>query len=145
MKDVCIKITSTQSVEDTGDKDTTELFTYGSMEPIKNGFRLGYDESETTGFQGSHVTLEVFSDRVTMQRKGKAVSSLIIERGKKHHCHYGTEYGDFMIGISTNEIRSCLTDKGGDIYLKYTLDINSSYMSENEMFINVTECGAPNA
>ncbi len=128
-------------MENSTDKDTTELFTYGRMEQIANGFRLGYDESEATGFQGSHVTLEVFRDKVTMQRRGKAVSSLIIERGKKHHCHYGTEYGDFMIGISTDEIRSCLTDKGGDIYLKYTLDINSSYMSENEMYINVKECG----
>ena len=62
------------------------------------------------------------------------------ERGKKHHCHYGTEFGDFMIGVCTDEIRNELEETGGDIYLKYTLDINSSYMSENEMFINVKEC-----
>ena len=40
----------------------------------------------------------------------------------------------------TDEIRNELAETGGEIYLKYTLDINSSYMSENEMFINVKEC-----
>lgn len=140
MKNVCIKIKSTQTAEGTDDKDTTELFTYGKMEAIKDGFRLGYDESEATGFQGSRVVMEVFSDKVTVERKGRAVSSLIIERGKKHHCHYGTEYGDFMIGVNTDVVNSDLTADGGNIYLKYTLDINSSYMSENEMFINVQNC-----
>ncbi len=137
-KNVCITIKSTQTVDQ--DKDSTELFTFGAMEQTENGFRLYYDESEATGFEGSSVMLEVTDDMVTMTRSGKAISSLFIERGKKHHCHYGTEYGDFMIGVCTDEIRNELEETGGDIYLKYTLDINSSYMSENEMFINVKEC-----
>lgn len=55
---------------------------------------------------------------------------LVHRKGKKHHCHYGTEFGDFMIGVCTDEIRNELAETGGEIYLKYTLDINSSYMSE---------------
>ena len=94
-KNVCITIKSTQTVDQ--DKDSTELFTFGAMEQTENGFRLYYDESEATGFEGSSVTLEVTDDMVTMTRSGKAISSLFIERGKKHHCHYGTEFGDFMI------------------------------------------------
>ena len=137
-KNVCITIKSTQTVDQ--DKDSTELFTLGAMESTENGFRLYYDESEATGFAGSSVTLEVTDEMVTMTRSGKAISSLFIEKGKKHHCHYGTEFGDFMIGVCTDEIRNELEETGGEIYLKYTLDINSSYMSENEMFINVKEC-----
>ena len=136
-KNVCITIKSTQTVDQ--DKDSTELFTFGAMESTENGFRLYYDESEATGFAGSSVTLEVTDEMVTMTRSGKAISSLFIEKGKKHHCHYGTEFGDFMIGVCTDEIRNELEETGGEIYLKYTLDINSSYMSENEMFINVKE------
>lgn len=137
-KNVCITIKSTQTVDQ--DKDSTELFTFGAMESTENGFRLYYDESEATGFAGSSVTLEVTDEKVTMTRSGKAISSLFIEKGKKHHCHYGTEFGDFMIGVCTDEIRNELAETGGEIYLKYMLDINSSYMSENEMFINVKEC-----
>ena len=137
-KNVCITIKSTQTVDE--EKDTTELFTFGAMEQFDGGFRLHYDESEATGFEGSSVTLEVSDNMVTMTRSGKVISSLFIEKGKKHHCHYGTEFGDFMIGVSTDEIKNELKSTGGDVYLRYTLDINSSYMSENEMHINVKEC-----
>ena len=137
-KNVCITIKSTQTVDE--EKDTTELFTFGAMEQFDGGFRLHYDESEATGFEGSSVTLEVSDNMVTMTRSGKVISSLFIEKGKKHHCHYGTEFGDFMIGVCTDEIKNELKSTGGDVYLRYTLDINSSYMSENGMHINVKEC-----
>ena len=137
-KNVCITIKSTQTVDE--EKDTTELFTFGAMEQFDGGFRLHYDESEATGFEGSSVTLEVSDNMVTMTRSGKVISSLFIEKGKKHHCHYGTAFGDFMIGVCTDEIKNELKSTGGDVYLRYTLDINSSYMSENEMHINVKEC-----
>ena len=42
--------------------------------------------------------------------------------------------------LSSEEWDIPLVIGGKEIYLKYTLDINSSYMSENEMFINVKEC-----
>ena len=140
-KDVYIDIKSTQSAED--EKDTTELFTYGRLKrgrgKDRNKYKLIYDETEATGFQGT-VTLDVSgNDMIMMNRSGDALSNLVIERGKKHHCHYGTPFGDFMVGVTADEIRSELDDSGGNIYLKYTIDINSSYMSETEMFINVKE------
>lgn len=140
-KDVCINIKSTQKSEK--DFDTTELFTFGKFSRgrnEKNKYKVCYEESDATGFAGSSVTLEISDDVVTMLRTGTSLSNLIIEKGKKHHCHYGTPYGDFMIGICTDEIKSSINDDGGDLYLKYTIDINSSFMSENEMFINIKEC-----
>lgn len=131
-----ITIKSTQTVDK--DSDTTELFTCGKLESYNGGYRLRYDESEATGFEGSSVTLDVNPDCVIMKRDGKAPSTLVIERGKKHHCHYGTEFGDFMIGIFADDVQTSLQPDGGSVYLKYTLDINSSYMSENEMQIDVS-------
>lgn len=136
-KDVCITIKSTQIVN--SESDTTELFTIGKMGKSGEGYSITYEESEATGFEGSNVTLSVSDDTVTMLRQGRSMSNLIIERGKKHHCHYGTEFGDFIVGINTDKITSTLTDDGGDLYLKYTIDINSSFMSQNEMFINIRE------
>ncbi|MBE6879302.1 MAG: DUF1934 domain-containing protein [Ruminococcaceae bacterium] len=136
-KKVSITIDSTQTVD--GESDKTELFTVGILEADADGYKLCYDESEATGFEGSSVTVKLLPDSVTVMRTGKAVSTLIIERGKKHHCHYGTEFGDFLIGVNTDEIKNNLTENGGEVYLKYTLDINSSLMSENEMRINVKE------
>ena len=45
-----------------------------------------------------------------------------------------------MIVISADDIKSYINDNGGDLYLKYTIDINSGLLSENEMFINIKEC-----
>lgn len=139
-KKVCINIKSIQHTDD--DNDTTELFTYGTISRQKDGkgYTVTYEESEATGFDGSYVVLDIKENVVKMQRKGAFESSLIIERGKKHHCHYGTEYGEFMIGINADEIRAEINDSGGNLYLKYTIDINSGFLSENEMFINIKEC-----
>jgi uncharacterized beta-barrel protein YwiB (DUF1934 family) len=137
---VCIDIKATQSAEE--QSDTTELFTVGTYTKGKtpDSWGIRYEESDATGFAGNVVTLNVCgNDIVVMNRLGDAPSSLVIERGKKHHCHYGTPHGGFMIGITADEIRSELSDRGGRLYLKYTVDINSGFMCENEMFIDIKE------
>jgi uncharacterized beta-barrel protein YwiB (DUF1934 family) len=141
-KNVYIDIKSTQFADD--ESDVTELFTYGRLKrgrgKNKDKYKITYEESEATGYEGNIVTLDVVgNDIVTLYRSGDAISNLVIEKGKKHHCHYGTPFGDFVVGVSADEIRSELGENGGSLYLKYTIDINSSYMSETEMQINVKE------
>jgi len=139
-KDVSINIKSVQVAEN--ECDTTELFTCGRFFRKKGGhqcrnYTLSYNESEVTGYAGSKISLDVTGDNmVVMKRSGEASASLIIEKGKKHHCHYGTPFGDFMVGISADDVRCNISDTGGDMYLKYTIDINSTLMSENEMYID---------
>lgn len=136
-KDVYLTIKSVQSDDD--EQDTIELFTIGKMSGKNGKYTFKYSESKATGFEGSHVTLNVESDNlITLIRSGKTSANLIIEKGKKHHCHYNTEFGNgFMMGISTDEVRNELSDEGGDLYFKYTIDVNSSFMSVNELFVNV--------
>ncbi len=86
------------------------------------------------------MALDVTDSFVKMSRTGKANSTLFIEKGKKHHGHYGTPFGDFMIGINTDELKNGIGDNGGDLYMKYTIDVNSDFLSENEIFVNVEEC-----
>lgn len=138
-KDVCINIKSIQSSED--NEDVTELFTCGKLSKSDNdgSYRVYYEESDALGFEGCNVTLDITDKLVKLMRNGSAVSNLIIEKGKKHHCHYGTPYGDFIIGINADEIKSTINENGGDLYLKYTVDVNSGLLSENEMFINIKE------
>ena len=137
-KDICLTIKSTQTI--VTESETTELFTNGTMllGKDKDKIRLRYDESEATGFDGCSVDIDLQGSKlVTITRSGRAPSSLIIEKGRKHHCHYGTEFGEFMVGITTDEINNSITKDGGELYLKYTIDINSGLLSENEMTITV--------
>lgn len=138
-KDVVISIKSIQTVDD--EQDVTELLTMGNLYRRNDDYYITYEESEVTGYEGSKTTMKILGDsRVTLERSGATKSNLVIEKGKKHHCHYGTLYGDLMVGIYADKISSSLNDLGGDLYLKYTIDINSSYMSDNEIYVNVKEC-----
>lgn len=133
-KEVLIKLTSIQTVD--GESTQTELITSGTLEQFENGYVISYDESEATGFSGSTTTITIKgNDWASIDRHGNSNSSLIVERGTKHHCHYGTPFGDFTIGIYANSIINELTGDGGQLYLKYTVDINSSYISDNEILL----------
>ncbi len=131
-----IKMTVIQTAE--GESDRSELFTKGEFREHEGAYYIDYDESEATGFEGSHVQLKVQGATVSMTRTGNAFSSLVFERGKRHLCHYGTEFGDCMIGITTTSLNSVLDENGGKIYVKYSLDVNAGLMLTNEISISVT-------
>lgn len=139
-KDVVINIRGIQYLEDS-DNDIVELMTVGRFYRKNGDYYISYDETEATGFEGSRTTLRVEGDhRVTMLRSGQSRSQLIVEKGTRHQCHYETGYGSLMMGVSGDKIESTLSDEGGNLNFKYTLDINASMASENEVFINVKEC-----
>ncbi|MCL2856698.1 MAG: DUF1934 domain-containing protein [Oscillospiraceae bacterium] len=137
-KDVLINIKSVQSSED--DYDIIELFTTGQYYKRGGCFYISYEESESTGYEGSTTTLKVEPEKmVTLVRTGTANSQLIVERGVRHQCHYDVGYGDLLVGVQGSRIKSTLAEDGGNLEIKYSLDINSMYASENEMYIQIKE------
>ena len=138
-QDVLIKIKGIQMAQ--GDRDVVELLTTGSFCRTKDAYFISYEESEATGFQGSHTTLrfEPRDSRVTMTRSGSLETQLIIEEGRRHQCSYDTGYGQMTIGVLGDRIVSTLTDEGGDISFGYTLDIDTALTSENQVYISVAK------
>ena len=120
-----------------GFTDESELFTKGEFRLHKGSFFIDYDESEATGYEGSHVQMCIDDKMMTLTRTGTTFSSLIFENKTRHFCHYGTEFGDCMVGITTDELKHELNENGGKIHLKYTIDVNGGLMTENEITINV--------
>lgn len=136
-KDVMITIKGTQTVS--GESDQMELTTVGEMYDKNGSIYLKYKESQSTGYEGCTTVVKVDgSNKVSMTRFGGTRSVLTMEKGVRHLCHYGTEHGDFMIGVFTQSVENNLTDNGGDITFEYSLDINTSLASENKVEINVT-------
>ena len=135
-KDVLINIRSIYNTED--DHDVIELFTTGQYYKRGESYYISYEESEATGFEGSTTTLKVEPEKmVTMSRSGAMNSQLIVERGVRHQCHYDVGCGELLVGVLGSRIKSSLNDKGGGLEVKYSLDINSMYASENEMYIHI--------
>ncbi len=135
-KNAMITLKSVQSVD--AQRNETELITAGNFTITPESAIISYDETEATGFDGARTILTCIGDNyATMERLGNAQSHLIIEKNKKHHCHYGTPFGEFIVGIYTHAIENRLHSNGGDVYLKYTIDVNSSYVADNEIYINI--------
>lgn len=135
MENCSITLKIKQTVD--GFTDESELFTKGEFRFHKGSYFIDYDESEATGYDGSHVQLRIDDKMMSLTRTGNAFSSLVFENKTRHFCHYGTEYGDCMVGITTNDLTEELNEKGGKIYLKYTVDVNGGLMTENEITISV--------
>lgn len=134
----------TLKVKQTADgmTDESELFTRGEFRFHKGSYYIDYDESEATGYEGSHAQLKIDDDVMTLTRTGSTFTNLVFERGVRHFCHYGTDVGDCMVGVTTDLLRSELSSDGGNVCVRYALDINSGLMTENEIFIKVK---APNS
>ena len=135
MDNAHITLTPTQTAD--GNTDTAELFTKGEFRVHEGSYFIDYDESEATGYEGSHVQMRIDDKMMTLTRTGTTFSSLIFENKTRHFCHYGTEFGDCMVGITTDELKPELNENGGKIHLKYTIDVNGGLMTENEITINV--------
>jgi uncharacterized beta-barrel protein YwiB (DUF1934 family) len=139
-KDVTINIRSIFNYEHT-EPDVIEMFTTGEFYRKGSKYYISYLESEATGFEGARTTLMVGEDQssVTLSRSGREKAQLIVQNGVRHQCHYDMGFGDMMIGISGSSIHSSLSDSGGRLEFKYSLDVNSLLASENELLIIVNE------
>ncbi len=135
-KDVLISLTSIQWQD--SEKNETSLLTKAKYTNGGGWSVFSYEDTEATGFDGSVTTIKVNDEgsSASITRVGTANSVLSLEAGRKHFCQYGTPYGVMQIGVYTHAIANTL-DKDGRLYLKYTLDLNSSYLSDNEIIMTV--------
>lgn len=129
IKDVDIKLVSRQ-YEDFDDApanyEQTEVLSVGTYKKTADGYVIEYEESEATGFEGCTTRIESFGKKkVVMSRRGSVSSELVIEPGEKHHCVYGTLYGNFEVGVEARKVSDKLTDDGGRLTFTYVVDVNS--------------------
>ena len=128
----------TSIIRSDGEDEKIEFFTVGQYSRTENGYVLYYAESDGIGYENSSVTITACGDCITVERTGEAASTLTVEKSVKHHCVYGTPFGDFTMGINTYEVENTLGDFGGRLWFKYSIDINNDFVSENEMEITVS-------
>ena len=133
-----ISILGRQQVDgETGEVQVTTLGSY-----VKKGTSRYITYKEYDSEEGGRPVTSVLKieggDKVTLMR-GAGSTRLVLENGKRHLCQYDTGYGQMMIGIFTSRLYSSLTDEGGKLEVRYTLDINSNLSSSNEILITVKE------
>ena len=133
-----ISILGRQQVD--GETGEVQVTTRGSYVKKGKNRYITYKEydSEVNGKPVTSVLKVEGNDKVTLMR-GAGSTRLVLENGKRHLCQYDTGYGNMMIGIFTSQLHSNLTDEGGKLEVRYTLDINSNLSSSNEILITIKE------
>ncbi len=136
IKNVLIRVKSIQ--RDGNDVNETEIITRGTFEKIDSGYLLKYNETDETGYDGAHTSLKILNgSKIELLRTGSVSSELTIEEGKKNYCHYGTPYGDLVVGVQGRRVESRLTDVGGQAKASYVMDVNSMLMGDYDLTIDV--------
>ena len=141
-KDIIIEITGTQNSG--GEPDHVEFIAQGQMDYADGLWCITYDENDFSERLTTKTMLTVDGKKcVTMSRFGEQNTQLILEKGKRHLCHYDTGCGGMLVGISTSAVHSSLTGRGGELRMRYTVDINSGYVGSNEINIKIKEAPPP--
>lgn len=117
----------------------SELTTVGVLQGSEDAYSIVYTETDDE-FKQYETTLEVKGEeKVVMTRKGAFNTQMVIEKDKRHNCHYSTPYGEIMMGIYTRKIKSQMHPDGGELNFCYTIDYNSGFVSTKEMQVTVTK------
>lgn len=133
MEKVLIEVIGTQNIDNQFDK--TELKTVGTFEELEEKYIIRYKEEQGEGEAPVDVGVVVLKDEsvVEMTRDGAISSRLVIERSQRNLCHYGTAYGDILMGISGHSIEHEPNENGGKFSFGYDIDINGALASKNRV------------
>lgn len=133
MEKVLIEVIGTQNIDCQFDK--TELKTVGTFEELEEKYIIRYKEEQGEGEAPVDVSVVVLKDEsvVEMTRDGAISSRLVIERSQRNLCHYGTAYGDILMGISGHSIEHEPNENGGKFSFGYDIDINGALASKNRV------------
>lgn len=133
MEKVLIEIIGSQNIDNQFDK--TEFKTVGTFEELEEKYVIKYKEEQDAGEEPINVSVVVLKDEssVEMTREGAVVSRLVIERSQRNLCHYGTAYGEILMGISGHSIEHEFNENGGKFTFGYDIDISGALASKNRV------------
>jgi uncharacterized beta-barrel protein YwiB (DUF1934 family) len=136
MHKILLEVVGTQRIDNQRDK--TELTTVACFDENENNYIITYDEEQEPPLNPIKVCVKISKDEknVEMTRTGPFNSCLIIEKSNRNLCHYGTEYGDILMGISGHRIDLDFDGEGGQFAFAYDIDINGVLASRNEVVLN---------
>lgn len=135
-EDYEITIIGRQTIErETGEIKLDTLGDYSE----RNGVRyISYTEyADEAPYAGQRKILKIEpNDTVTMLSPGTP-TRLILQKGKRHKCMYDTGAGLLSLGVFTQTLKHNLSPEGGELHIRYTLDIDAQLSSDNEILVKL--------
>jgi len=136
MKKVLISIKGLP-VFSANDDDAFELMTDGEYMQHDGISTFSYVESMLTGQDGLLTTFDVEQDRVVLKRGDGLSGDMIFSENQKQHFLYNTPFGSVMLGIDTHSITKNMSDDGGNLEIRYDIEVDNVSVSQNLFKINI--------
>ena len=124
---------------DFSDEEAIELSTEGVMNTDGKKVELVYEETEITGMKGSKTSVYFETDNVgfvCMMRSGAVSTSLLFEKGKRHHCVYNTPIMPFEICVRTLKVENNMLTEG-TLKLDYIIEIRGNKAERTKFEMSV--------
>ena len=119
------------------DENGFELMTEGEYS-LENGVsKFSYIESGLTGYDGQPTVFNVEPDRVVLQRGSGLATEMIFCEKQKHHFLYETPLGPMTMGIDTHSIIKNLRDDGGNLEIRYDIEVDNVAVSRNLFKVDI--------
>lgn len=134
-----IRVIGTQQNSE-GEESTIELTTEGTFYEKNGSYYIIYDESEISGMEGATTRVKIENDKkVSMKRFGTSSADLTFEEGIKHETNYLTQFGNFTIGVTTNNLHVDIDKETGkgEIEVDYGLKILGGIDTSNKLKIQL--------
>ena len=132
-----VSIKGMQEYETPEDNSDISLTTEAEFENQDGVYFIDYKESEITGLDGTNTSIEIGNNYISLVRNGSVNSQMLFMKEKKTSSFYNTPYGNFTIGIYTDNLDIDVDDNGGRVNVDYYLDINNAKTSKNNFEIKI--------
>jgi uncharacterized beta-barrel protein YwiB (DUF1934 family) len=136
MDNARISIIGSQESPDS-EEESFELVTDGTYLRGKDFTEISYLESEMTGYAGTRTTFFVGDDNVVLKRDDGTSGDMVFSESQKHHFIYNTPFGALTMGLETKSIVKDMNDDGGNLEIRYILDVDNLVASRNRFRINI--------
>lgn len=132
-RDIMIKLQGSQNAN-SQNMDEIELTTCGTLEHLKEGCKIVYEESELTGMKGTITSIIVEkTGKITLNRTGTTNSCLVFEEGQKNLSYYDMGEGAFTIAVYTEYLEADINEKSGEIEIEYVLEVDGKVLGNNSI------------
>lgn len=133
MKRAIISISSKQNIDDEG----IEVVTPGEFFEKEGSYYAIYNETEISGMEGTKTTLKINKEKVYIIRDGTTSAKMEFEKNKQDISLYNTPYGIMELRIITRDINIKIDDNGGEIHIKYDMEMEDQEPLETSIYINI--------
>lgn len=130
-------IITISSIQGDKEEDSIQVVTPGIFYLKDDFYCAVYEETEISGMEGTTTTLKIKPEELILLREGTTNANMHFVCGENNLSMYDTPYGTLKMEVDTKEINIDVNEKGGNISVKYDMNISGQMVSETSLDINI--------